>query len=271
SSHSGILLATPFSLYHCVADPSCAWPFSLPSSLSCYSQRRRSDLTEYYQHGFSKDCHSFHPTKPISNQIKTQAKQSASLLVFMLNHVLTHAQGTRGSASSRMYKTEVNLRTNLLGEPAKHVRPLSETKAIENGANALAEGFLFGVATLLIIGETWRSSRSQSKRRDSVNDQLEDLQAKVSSLTQSVETLTKDYDGRWSEERQRNDELARILERVVEIGLRGGWAEFEDTPMPLPRIQLVPSRPPSQESPAPPSDTLPPGTQPSLETGRSSS
>lgn len=38
----------------------------------------------------------------------------------------------------------------------------------------------------------------------------------------------------------RNDELGRILERVVEIGLRGGWAEFEDTPLMLPRIQLVP-------------------------------
>ena len=37
----------------------------------------------------------------------------------------------------------------------------------------------------------------------------------------------------------RNDELGRILERVVEIGLRGGWAEFEETPLMLPRIQLA--------------------------------
>ena len=40
----------------------------------------------------------------------------------------------------------------------------------------------------------------------------------------------------------RNDELTRILERVVEIGLRGGWAQFEDTPLPLPLIQLAPPR-----------------------------
>jgi len=38
----------------------------------------------------------------------------------------------------------------------------------------------------------------------------------------------------------RNDELGRILERVVEIGLRGGWAEFEGTPLMLPRIQFAP-------------------------------
>lgn len=36
----------------------------------------------------------------------------------------------------------------------------------------------------------------------------------------------------------RNDELQRILERVVEIGLRGGWAEFQDSPVQLPRVQL---------------------------------
>ena len=41
----------------------------------------------------------------------------------------------------------------------------------------------------------------------------------------------------------RNDELGRILERVVEIGLRGGWTEFESTPLQLPRIQLAPHRP----------------------------
>jgi hypothetical protein len=38
-------------------------------------------------------------------------------------------------------------------------------------------------------------------------------------------------------------ELARILDRVVEIGLRGGWAELQDTPLQIPRIQLnIPAR-----------------------------
>lgn len=32
------------------------------------------------------------------------------------------------------------------------------------------------------------------------------------------------------------------MERVVEIGLRGGWAEFEGTPLTFPRIQLTPHR-----------------------------
>ncbi len=126
-------------------------------------------------------------------------------------------------------------------------------RAIENGANALAEGFLFSVAAALIIGETWRTSRNTSKRKDDVDDKLEGLETKVTELTTRVDLLAQKWDDQLHEERQRNDELARILERVVEIGLRGGWAEFQDTPLPLPRVQLTSPRPPSEateETPA---------------------
>ena len=51
-----------------------------------------------------------------------------------------------------------------------------------------------------------------------------------------------------SHRENRNDELQRILERVVEIGLRGGWAEFQDSPVQLPRVQLRP-RPSSSTPP----------------------
>ena len=35
-------------------------------------------------------------------------------------------------------------------------RPLSETRAIQQGANTISEAFLFSVAAALILGETWR-------------------------------------------------------------------------------------------------------------------
>ena len=149
------------------------------------------------------------------------------------------------------------------------------TRAIDNGANAIAEGFLFSVAALLILGETWRSSRSQAKRREGVDDRLDELTSTVEALSKKVDDLSQDFDEKWSDEKQRyatrassrdvqlichasNDELTRILERVVEIGLRGGWAEFEDSPLAIPRIQLVPSK--ANESPPlpqPPSDDTP--------------
>ncbi|EIW61012.1 OPA3-domain-containing protein [Trametes versicolor FP-101664 SS1] len=176
--------------------------------------------------------------KPISNQIKIQAKQHETFRTFCV------------ALAQRMYQTEVRLRTNLLGEPAKHVRPLSETKAIENGANALAEGFLFTVAAGLIIAETWRSSRNQTKRRDSVDESLDELKECVGELSKRMDSLEKAYEERLAEQSLRHDEIARILHRVVEIGLRGGWAEFEGTPLQLPRIELARKSPSSSDSPS---------------------
>ncbi|KAJ7503154.1 optic atrophy 3 protein-domain-containing protein [Mycena galericulata] len=166
--------------------------------------------------------------KPISAQIKNQAKQHERFRVFCVD------------LAQMMYRSEVKLRTNILGEPAKHIRPLSETRAIENGANALAEGFLFTVAAGLILGEAWRSSRSQSKRRDVVDDQIEDLGTKIQDLSAQVTTLAQTVDAHQRDADQRNDELTRIMQRIVQFGLSGGWAEFEGTPLQLPRVQLVP-------------------------------
>jgi optic atrophy 3 protein len=62
-------------------------------------------------------------------------------------------------------------------------------RAVQNGANSLAEGFLFAVAAALILGETWRSSRSQAKRRDKVDDMLEELEIKVKTLTEELKDI----------------------------------------------------------------------------------
>ncbi|KAF9036877.1 optic atrophy 3 protein-domain-containing protein [Panaeolus papilionaceus] len=172
--------------------------------------------------------------KPISNKIKEQARQHERFRTWCVD------------LAQFMYRSEVKLRHNILGEPAKLIRPLSETKAIDNGANAIAEGFLFSVAAALIIGETWRTSRNQSKRRDSVDDQLEDLGTQLAELTTRVDNIVKAIETEQNEERQRNDELSRILERIVEIGLRGGWAEFTDTPIQLPRVNLAPHTHPTR-------------------------
>jgi optic atrophy 3 protein len=154
------------------------------------------------------------------------------------------------------------------------------SRAIENGANTLAEGFLFTVAAALIIAESWRSSRKETKRRDTVDDKIDELGTRVTELTTQLRTVTEAMEERLGTEKQRyvdfefgiiclflplpcfcaapfqcgvlmralvrNDELTRILERIVEIGLRGGWAEFQDTPLRLPRIHLSSSTQPSQ-------------------------
>ncbi|RMZ87623.1 hypothetical protein DV736_g5150, partial [Chaetothyriales sp. CBS 134916] len=66
-------------------------------------------------------------------------------------------------------------------EPAKpksqpRIRPLSEAKAIESGANFISETFLFSVAAGLILVESWRSRKKESTRRDGVAERLADLE-----------------------------------------------------------------------------------------------
>jgi len=141
-----------------------------------------------------------------------------------------------------MHTAEISLRTNILGEPARqHIRPLSETKAIENGANALAESFLFGVAALLILSESYRASSKQSKRRDDVDEKLEGLLSAVERLQEgkkevegALERSREEVEG----ERKRREALERVVERLVGVGVRAGWGDasvWEGTPLKMVR------------------------------------
>ena len=75
-------------------------------------------------------------------------------------------------------------------------------RAIENGANAIAEGFLFSVAAGLIVGESWRSSRASARRRDVVDDHIEDLKDNIARLEQSVKEVEERCEVRWREEHE---------------------------------------------------------------------
>lgn len=62
------------------------------------------------------------------------------------------------------------------------IRPLTEARAIELGANFFSEAFIFGVAVGLLLFENWRSRNKASARRDEVAERLEQLEAEVESL-----------------------------------------------------------------------------------------
>lgn len=59
------------------------------------------------------------------------------------------------------------------------------------------------MAAALIIGETWRSSRKEGKRRDGVDDKLEELGTQVVELTTRVETLSTTMEESLRVEQQR--------------------------------------------------------------------
>lgn len=62
---------------------------------------------------------------------------------------------------------------------------------------------MFTVAATLIIGEAVRSSWSQSKRRDTVDDQLEDLTEGINELRVRVEALQEKWETQLHEEKHR--------------------------------------------------------------------
>jgi hypothetical protein len=97
-----------------------------------------------------------------------------------------------------MHRTEARLRMGLLNEEAKNIKPLHDTRyasfwapfsspdlitrAVQNGATTLAETFLFVVGAGLVLGESYRSSRKEGKRRDEVQDRLEGLEGEMKGI-----------------------------------------------------------------------------------------
>ncbi|KAF3905510.1 hypothetical protein AA313_de0200672 [Arthrobotrys entomopaga] len=75
-----------------------------------------------------------------------------------------------------------------------HIRPLSDSKAIENGANFISEFFLFSVAGGLILFETFRSRKKESDRRDEVAERLQNLEEVDEIWRRKVEALERRLD-----------------------------------------------------------------------------
>lgn len=67
------------------------------------------------------------------------------------------------------------------------IKPLSETRAIELGANFFSEAFIFGVAVGLLVWDSWRSRSKEKDRRDDVKERIEQLEAEVESIRSKID------------------------------------------------------------------------------------
>lgn len=68
------------------------------------------------------------------------------------------------------------------------------SRAVQNGANTLAESFLFFVGAALVLGETYRSSRKNAERRDNVAEDIAWLKAKVEELEKKENNRIEEVD-----------------------------------------------------------------------------
>ncbi|PYH90602.1 hypothetical protein BO71DRAFT_402073 [Aspergillus ellipticus CBS 707.79] len=76
--------------------------------------------------------------------------------------------------------------------PKPHIRPLSESKAIESGATFISETFLFLVAGGLIVFESWRSRRKETTRREDVEARLAELEQSERAAREALLALEKE-------------------------------------------------------------------------------
>lgn len=69
------------------------------------------------------------------------------------------------------------------------IRPLSEAKAIETGANFVAETFIFAVGISVIVFEQWRQRRKAQNQRDDIREDLDELQQELKAVKAELDEM----------------------------------------------------------------------------------
>ncbi|KAL8730755.1 MAG: hypothetical protein Q9166_003825 [cf. Caloplaca sp. 2 TL-2023] len=98
--------------------------------------------------------------------------------------------------------------------PKPRIRPLSEAKAIDAGANFASETFLLSVGIGLIVFERWWSSRKETNRREDVSERIAELEESEKSARRGLVELEKEI-LRIRGKEGRDNSSERILPREV--------------------------------------------------------
>ena len=100
------------------------------------------------------------------------------------------------------------------------IRPLSEAKAIELGANFFSESFIFAVAVGLLVWDSWRSRSKAKDQRELLEDRLDLVEAEV-------ERLRNKYEPNW--EALSEKDMDPEPEKYSWYNPAGWWARTDPT------------------------------------------
>ena len=101
--------------------------------------------------------------------------------------VLTELQQKKADEEATKEKAEGGKKKEESKPQPVKIRPLSEAKAIELGANFFSEAFVFLVAVGLIMVENYRSRNKAKDQREVLADRLDDLEAEIVRLRSKYE------------------------------------------------------------------------------------
>jgi optic atrophy 3 protein len=121
--------------------------------------------------------------------------QDPAVIDRQIKKELQAAEAARQKAAAPTVKTEEEMKAEeamtekekdairkKLEDRKPRIRPLSEQKAIETGANFVAETFIFAVGIGVIVFEQWRQRRKAKNARDDIREDLEDLQNELKTV-----------------------------------------------------------------------------------------
>lgn len=127
----------------------------------------------------------------IEKQIAREAAEAqAKKQKLEIPTVKTEAQAKADEAAHAGEKTKGAEKAKTTSKP--RIRPLSEAKAIDAGANFASEAFLLSVGVGLIVFERWWSSRRESTRREDVADRIAELEESEKSGRKALVELEKE-------------------------------------------------------------------------------
>lgn len=104
--------------------------------------------------------------------------------------VKMEAQTKASDSAGAKEKDKVSEKAKAASKPK--IRPLSEAKAIDAGANFASETFLLSVGIGLIVFERWWSIRKESTRREDVADRIAELEESEKSARRALVELEKE-------------------------------------------------------------------------------
>ncbi|KAL8704543.1 MAG: hypothetical protein Q9201_002278 [Fulgogasparrea decipioides] len=104
--------------------------------------------------------------------------------------VKMEAQTRANEAAAAKEKEKAPEKAKATSKP--RIRPLSEAKAIDAGANFASETFLLSVGIALIVFERWWSSRRENTRREDVSDRIAELEESEKSARRGLVELEKE-------------------------------------------------------------------------------
>ncbi|KAJ2078179.1 hypothetical protein H4R24_004660 [Coemansia sp. RSA 988] len=139
-------------------------------------------------------------SKPVANALKQQAKSHDIFRSICIN------------VAQVAHRTEMNWKMHVLGYRKEKIRPLNDARAIDAGANFLGETFIFGVAVTLIFAEQIRSRNQERRRRDAVEDRLDNLEEGTTKHNTMLKELQE-------ERRQLREEMDALTTEAASLSL----------------------------------------------------